>query len=62
MAITDTRPGRTAGMVIPADWTAADFDSAEVLALLHVPDPIDCVTRARAPRPAEEPASERSAR
>lgn len=49
------------GPCIPADWTGADFDSVEVLVLLHIPDPIDRVTRARAPRGAGR-ASERSAR
>ncbi|POX58866.1 hypothetical protein C3492_35640 [Streptomyces sp. Ru62] len=29
------------------DWTAADFDSWEVLTSLHVTDPITRVTRAR---------------
>lgn len=43
------------------DWTGADFDSYEVLALLHTPEPIDRVTRARTPHGAER-ASERSAR
>ncbi|MFH9203205.1 hypothetical protein ACH4KT_38095 [Streptomyces anulatus] len=33
-----------------ADWTAADYDSYEVLALLGATDPMATVTRARAPR------------
>ncbi|MFF4249485.1 hypothetical protein ACFYY2_34225 [Streptomyces sp. NPDC001822] len=33
-----------------ADWTGADYDSYEVLALLGTTDPMTTVTRARAPR------------
>ncbi|MEU9349171.1 hypothetical protein AB0D74_49040 [Streptomyces sp. NPDC048278] len=33
-----------------ADWTAADYDSYEVLALVGRPDPVAVVSRARAPR------------
>ncbi|MGW3451083.1 hypothetical protein [Streptomyces sp. NPDC001076] len=35
---------------ITADWTAADFDSYEVLATLGTTDPAAAVARARAPR------------
>ncbi|MBD2830733.1 hypothetical protein ID875_32720 [Streptomyces globisporus] len=35
---------------ITADWTAADFDSYEVLASLGTADPAAAVARARAPR------------
>ncbi|MZG04643.1 hypothetical protein GTW62_20590 [Streptomyces sp. SID5614] len=35
---------------VTADWTAADFDSYEVLATLGTADPVAAVTRARAPR------------
>lgn len=35
---------------ITADWTAADFDSYEVLATLGTTDPAGAVARARAPR------------
>ncbi|MFD5428515.1 hypothetical protein [Streptomyces sp. NPDC127084] len=35
---------------ITADWTAADFDSYEVLATLGTLDPAAAVARARAPR------------
>lgn len=33
-----------------ADWTAADYDSYEVLATLGTADPVAAVSRARAPR------------
>ncbi|MBP5942584.1 hypothetical protein [Streptomyces acidiscabies] len=35
---------------ITADWTAADFDSYEVLATVGSPDPAAAVARARCPR------------
>ncbi|MFE7056051.1 hypothetical protein ACFVAO_12635 [Streptomyces californicus] len=35
---------------ITADWTAADFDSYEILASLGTADPAAAVARARAPR------------
>lgn len=35
---------------ITADWTAADFDSYEVLATLGRPNPVATVARAREPR------------
>ncbi|MFG3158128.1 hypothetical protein ACGF7W_39515 [Streptomyces sp. NPDC048219] len=35
---------------ITADWTAADFDSYEVLATVGSPDPAAAVARARSPR------------
>lgn len=44
------------------DWNAADFDSVEVLALLHEPDPVARVTRAREPRRTAGRATEGSAR
>lgn len=53
---------QTTEQVVPEDFTGADFDSLEVLSLLHIEDPIDRVTRARAPRHEAERASERSAR
>ncbi|WP_030390488.1 hypothetical protein [Streptomyces sp. NRRL S-241] len=37
---------------IYAEWTAADYDSYEVLAGMGRPDPVAAVTRARAPRTA----------
>jgi hypothetical protein len=64
--VTSPPLGRQADTAPPErdleDWTGADFDSCEVLASLHVPDPIARITRARRGRRQAERAVERSAR